>query len=58
MVAGGPKVAEPEVVVRQAMQCGAAGIAFGRNVFQSPDPVAKVRQLASIVHGSPEVWAE
>ncbi|MGB4337291.1 MAG: fructose-bisphosphate aldolase [Bacillota bacterium] len=58
VVAGGPKVAEPEVVVRQAMQCGAAGIAFGRNVFQSPDPVAKVRQLASIVHGSPEVWAE
>jgi len=52
IIAGGPKVADPNTVVRQAMQCGAAGIAFGRNVFQSADPRAKVRELSAIVHGS------
>ncbi len=51
IIAGGPKVADPNTVVRQAMQCGAAGIAFGRNVFQSADPRAKVRELSAIVHG-------
>lgn len=52
IIAGGPKVADPNTVVRQAMQCGAAGIAFGRNVFQSADPRAKVRELHAIVHAT------
>ncbi len=53
VVAGGPKVSDPATVVRQAMECGAAGIAFGRNVYQSPDPAARVRELYEIVHGAP-----
>lgn len=51
IAAGGPKVADPNTIVKQAIQCGAAGIAFGRNVFQAPDPVAKVKELYQIVHG-------
>ncbi|HQD80551.1 MAG TPA: fructose-bisphosphate aldolase, partial [Bacillota bacterium] len=51
VIAGGPKVEDPNSVVRRAMSAGAAGIAFGRNVFQADDPVAKVKELYSIVHG-------
>lgn len=51
VIAGGPKVEDPDIVVRRAMEAGAAGIAFGRNVFQADDPAAKVRQFYSIVHG-------
>lgn len=51
VIAGGPKVENPNSVVRRAMSAGAAGIAFGRNVFQADDPVAKVKELYSIVHG-------
>ena len=50
VIAGGPKVEDPNSVVRRAMAAGAAGIAFGRNVFQAPDPTVKVRELYSIVH--------
>jgi len=50
VMAGGPKVEDPNSVVRRAMEAGAAGIAFGRNVFQADDPVAKVRELCNIVH--------
>lgn len=50
VIAGGPKVEDPNSVVRRAMAAGAAGIAFGRNVFQAQDPTAKVRELYSIVH--------
>ncbi|OPZ63950.1 MAG: putative aldolase LsrF [Firmicutes bacterium ADurb.Bin506] len=53
VIAGGPKVADPATVVKQAMECGAAGIAFGRNVYQAPDPTARVRELYEIVHGCP-----
>ncbi|MEA4884729.1 MAG: fructose-bisphosphate aldolase [Clostridia bacterium] len=53
VIAGGPKVEDPDIVVARAMACGAAGIAFGRNVFQAPNPEAKVRELRQIVHGNP-----
>lgn len=36
--------------VRTAMDGGAAGVAFGRNVWGSPDPAATVRSLVEIVH--------
>ena len=38
--------------VATAMQGGAAGVAFGRNVWASADPAATVRQLVEIVHGT------
>ncbi len=36
--------------VQTAMEGGAAGVAFGRNVWGSPDPAATVRSLVGIVH--------
>ena len=55
VVAGGSKKgSEKEVLqmVKDAMECGAAGIALGRNVWQSSDPVAMTRKLVEIVHGT------
>ena len=34
------------------MAAGAAGVAFGRNVWGATDPAAMVRDLGRIVHGS------
>ena len=36
--------------VQTAMELGAAGVAFGRNVWGAPDPAATVRSLIEIVH--------
>ena len=35
-----------------AMRAGAAGVAFGRNVWGASDPAAMVRDLVRIVHGA------
>lgn len=54
VILGGPKRATAEEVftdVKHAILAGAKGVAFGRNVFQSPDPPGVVRRLRSIVHG-------
>jgi DhnA family fructose-bisphosphate aldolase class Ia len=51
VIAGGPKVEDPNTVVEKAMVAGARGIAFGRNVYQADDPALKVRELSRIVHG-------
>lgn len=51
VIAGGPKVEDPNTVVEKAMAAGARGIAFGRNVYQADDPALKVRELSRIVHG-------
>lgn len=51
---GGPKMASEDDVVavaRGVVAAGAAGIAFGRNVWGSPDPAALVRRLRHAVHG-------
>jgi class I fructose-bisphosphate aldolase/fructose-bisphosphate aldolase/2-amino-3,7-dideoxy-D-threo-hept-6-ulosonate synthase len=37
---------------RRAVDAGAAGVAYGRNVWGSHDPPATVRRLREIVHGS------
>ena len=34
-----------------AIEAGAAGVAFGRNVWGAPDPQAMVRDLVRVVHG-------
>lgn len=38
--------------VATAMQGGAAGVAFGRNVWAAADPAGTVRKLVEVVHGS------
>ena len=35
-----------------AMRAGAAGVAFGRNVWGATDPAAMVRDLVQVVHGA------
>ncbi len=52
LIAGGPKVAEPQDMVRQALGLGAAGVAFGRNVFESDDPIRMTEELVSLVHSN------
>lgn len=52
VIAGGPKAENDRDVLemaRGAMQAGAIGVTFGRNVFQHPDPTAIVRALYKII---------
>jgi class I fructose-bisphosphate aldolase len=53
VAAGGPRLEADADVLRMAesvVQAGAAGITFGRNVWQSPDGPALVRALKRILH--------
>ena len=53
LILGGPKVESDEQLlrmVRDALDAGAAGIAFGRNVWQRDNPVAAVKALRAMVH--------
>lgn len=52
LIAGGPKVCLDELLARVslAVQAGAAGVSFGRNVVERADPAASVRVLRSVVH--------
>lgn len=53
VIAGGPKL-ETELDALQlasdAVSRGAAGVDMGRNIWQSPNPVAMIRAIRSIVH--------
>ncbi len=58
VLAGGDLAADPGALfdtVRTAVTAGAAGVAFGRNVWGADDPAAVVAELVSIVHGEGEV---
>ncbi len=53
LIAGGPKtdtVLAGLEMVDGAMQAGAAGVLFGRNIFQAPDPVNMLRAIRAIIH--------
>ena len=53
IIAGGPKmdtVLELLKLVQDSIEAGAAGVAFGRNVFQADDPTILVKAIARIVH--------
>jgi len=55
LIAGGMWVDDREdlfATVRQAMEAGAAGVAFGRNAWAADDPAMVVSGLREIVHGS------
>lgn len=51
----GGAVGDPEAVheaARGAIEAGASGLIFGRNVWAAPDPVATTRSLLATVHGT------
>ena len=53
LIAGGPRMNTMEDtlgVVSGAMQAGASGVVFGRNIWQSKNPAGMVRALQSIIH--------
>jgi class I fructose-bisphosphate aldolase len=53
LVRGGPKMETDEAMlrmVREAMEAGARGIVFGRNIWQHPNPSAILTALRAIVH--------
>jgi fructose-bisphosphate aldolase, class I len=54
LVAGGAKADKPEDAYRQAqsaMEAGAAGLVFGRNIYESNEPAAELARYRRIVHG-------
>jgi fructose-bisphosphate aldolase, class I len=53
LVRGGGRVSDDEVLARTRalMEQGAAGIVYGRNVIQHPDPAGMTRALMEVVHG-------
>jgi len=52
VIAGGKKLPELEALelAYNAIQCGAAGVDMGRNVFQSESPVAMIQAVGAVVH--------
>lgn len=53
IIAGGPKMDTTDELfkmVYDSIQAGGAGVAFGRNVFQSKNPTKMVEALCKIVH--------
>jgi DhnA family fructose-bisphosphate aldolase class Ia len=56
VIAGGDPTPDADALidrVERAVAAGAAGVAFGRNVWGSPDPAAMVGRLRTAVHGAP-----
>lgn len=54
LVAGGPRmddVGQLVGYVEETLAGGAAGVAIGRNVFESTDPGVTARALADVIHG-------
>ncbi len=54
---GGGKVTDREILSRthQMLQAGAAGVVYGRNIFQHPDPLRMTRAIHSLVHESADL---
>jgi fructose-bisphosphate aldolase/2-amino-3,7-dideoxy-D-threo-hept-6-ulosonate synthase len=53
IIAGGPKIDTTQdllQMVYDSIQAGGAGVAFGRNVFQSQDPTNLVSALSKLIH--------
>ena len=53
LIAGGPRMETVEETLRvahDAVGAGAAGVVFGRNIWQSDDPRGMIRALKGIIH--------
>ena len=58
LVAGGARAENAEVAyerARIAMQAGAAGLVYGRNIYESADPAAELEKYLRIVRGAPRL---
>jgi fructose-bisphosphate aldolase, class I len=63
LIAGGPKMDSERAVlrtVRDTLDGGGRGVVFGRNIWQSPDPIKMVKTLRHLIHddGNVEAAAE
>lgn len=53
LLLGGPKTNEPDALVtatKEAMQAGAKGVVYGRNVWQADAPEAMASKLRAVIH--------
>ncbi len=52
VIAGGKKLPEKDALdlAYRAIQCGAAGVDMGRNVFQSENPAAMIQAVGAVIH--------
>jgi putative autoinducer-2 (AI-2) aldolase len=63
VIAGGPKL-ETELdafkLAHSAIQKGASGVDFGRNIWQNPNPIGMIQAIRAVVHenASPEAALE
>lgn len=58
VIAGGPKVDTDEELlqmVKDSIEVGGAGVAFGRNLFQAENPGKITRAISEVVHNNLEV---
>ena len=58
VIAGGPKIDTDEELlqmVKDSLEVGGAGVAFGRNLFQAENPGKITRAISEIVHHDAEV---
>ncbi len=52
VIAGGKKIPEADALkmAAAAIDCGAAGVDMGRNIFQAESPVAMIQAVRAVVH--------
>ncbi len=58
VVLSGPAAGDPEVLlkfIREALDCGAAGVSMGRNLWTADDPAAMTRAVCRLVHDDASV---
>jgi len=58
LILGGERMDEDKIVlenVKGAIEAGAAGVAFGRNIFQHRNPTAMTRAISRLIHEDADV---
>ncbi|NTV01067.1 MAG: 3-hydroxy-5-phosphonooxypentane-2,4-dione thiolase LsrF, partial [Methanoregulaceae archaeon] len=54
VVAGGKYSSPPDALLMayNSVESGAAGVDFGRNIFQDDNPLGMIKAIGAIVHGN------
>lgn len=58
IIAGGPKMDTPAdllSIAHDSIRAGGAGVAFGRNIFQSKNPTKLIEAISKIVHENQDI---